>query len=141
MNVQLLEKEAQDCESLAGMKVLLAESDESSRRSDKEMLTEAGLMVDTVENGYLVVDAVLEKRVDYYDFILMDPHMPVMNGYEAVRVLKQLFPKAELPIIAFSEHASDRDAGKSVAAGMSAHMAKPMDMGKLAETVMNLKCK
>lgn len=68
---------------------------------------------------------------DYYDFILMDIQMPVMDGYEATRAIKELYPDAKLPIIALSANAFEEDRKKSADAGMNGHIAKPIDIREL----------
>lgn len=118
----------------------LAYTMENERRLEQiRGLAEAGLIVESTENGKLAVDEVTEKGTDYYDFVLMDIQMPVMNGYEATAEIRKLPGGNILPIIALSANAFTEDVEKSLAAGMDAHVAKPIDIGKLLSTMQALK--
>lgn len=96
-----------------------------------ETLEEVGLIADTAEDGEFAVKAVAEKGTDYYDFILMDIQMPLMNGYEATVSIRSMYPDADLPIIALSANAFEEDKMKSFESGMNAHIAKPIDIKEL----------
>ena len=65
----------------------------------------------------------------------MDIQMPVMNGYEATKVIRELFPDTHVPIVALSANAFEEDRIKSIEAGMDAHVAKPIDVNKLKDTL------
>ena len=97
------------------------------------MLEEAGFAVDTAENGKLAVDKVRESAPGYYDLVLMDIQMPVMNGYEATRAIRALpdAEKAALPIVAITANAFDEDRQNAAKAGMNGHLSKPFDMQQL----------
>ena len=124
--------------SFENKKVLLVEDNEMNREIGIEILEEAGIIVDTAEDGELAVRAVEEKGTDYYDFILMDIQMPVMDGYEATRAIRTLPDGDKLTIIALSANAFEEDIKKSLEIGMNAHVAKPVDVNILFETMKNL---
>ena len=77
-----------------------------------------------------------EADADYYDMILMDIQMPNMNGYDATRKIRELGgEKAEIPIVAMTANAFEADRKNAYAAGMNGHIAKPIEVSKLAETL------
>ena len=121
--------------SFNGQKVLLVEDNELNREIATEILTEAGLVVEIAQDGAIAVKKVSKKGVRYYDFILMDIQMPVMNGYEATAKIRQLPDGNEIPIIALSANAFKEDIERSLAAGMNAHAVKPIDIKVLFETI------
>ena len=87
------------------------------------------MVADTAENGKIAVEMLKEKGPSYYDAILMDIQMPVMNGYESterIRALDGAYYKS-LPIIAMSANAYDEDVKDCLEAGMNAHIAKPFN--------------
>ena len=109
-----------------------------NREIATEILEDAGLIVDTAEDGAIAVGTVSEKGAGYYDFILMDIQMPVMNGYEATAKIRELPGGSEVPIIALSANAFKEDVDRSLAAGMNAHAVKPIDAKTLFETIQRL---
>lgn len=119
-------------------KVLLVEDNEMNREIGTEILEEAGLIVDTAEDGEFAVKAVTEKGVLYYDFILMDIQMPVMDGYEATKAIRELPDGDKVTIIALSANAFEEDVKKSLECGMNGHSAKPIDVKVLFEIMKNL---
>ena len=121
--------------SFNGQKVLLVEDNELNREIATEILTEAGLVVEIAQDGAIAVKKVSKKGVGYYDFILMDIQMPVMNGYEATAKIRQLPDGNKIPIIALSANAFKEDIERSLAAGMNAHAVKPIDIKVLFETI------
>ena len=122
----------------AGKKTLLVEDNEMNREIATELLEEVGLTVDTAENGELAVKAVREKGTDYYDFVLMDIQMPVMDGYEATKAIRALPDGDQVTVIALSANAFEEDVQKSLSMGMNAHVAKPIDVDVLFETMKGL---
>ena len=118
-------------EKYTGKRVLLVEDNEMNREIAGEILTEAGLLVEEAEDGELAVDAVVEKGIEYYDFILMDIQMPVMNGYEATKAIRALQDGGRIPIIALSANAFEEDKKASLNAGMNDHVAKPINAKEL----------
>lgn len=124
--------------SFNGQKALLVEDNEMNREIATEILEEAGLVIDTAEDGAIAVKKVMEKGTSYYDFILMDIQMPIMNGYEATAEIKKLPGADKIPIIALSANAFKEDTDRSLTAGMNAHVAKPINMNILFETIQRL---
>jgi CheY-like chemotaxis protein len=84
------------------------------------------------------VTKVRDHAPDYYDCILMDVQMPVMDGYEANRAIRKTYPHARIPIIALSANAFEEDRQKSLAAGMDEHLAKPFVVAKVLSTMCSL---
>ena len=109
-----------------------------NREIATEILEEANLVIDTAEDGAIAVRKVIEKGTSYYDFILMDIQMPVMNGYEATTEIRKMPGGSDIPIIALSANAFKEDIDRSVAAGMNAHAVKPIDVKALFETIKRL---
>ena len=124
--------------SFDGQKVLLVEDNEMNREIATEILEEVGLVIETAEDGAIAVRKVMEKGTSYYDFILMDIQMPVMNGYEATAKIRELPGGSEIPIIALSANAFKEDVDRSLAVGMNAHAVKPIDVRSLFETIQRL---
>ena len=126
--------------SFAGKRLLLVEDNEMNREIALDILDEAGFVVDTAEDGDIAVEMVRRaaNRRDsfFYDAILMDIQMPTMNGYEATKAIRELPPlDHHTPIIAVSANAFEEDRQKSLAAGMDDHIAKPIDVKQLKETL------
>ncbi len=124
--------------SFDNKKVLLVEDNEMNREIATEILEEVGLLVETAEDGEFAVKAVAEKGADYFDFVLMDIQMPVMDGYTATNEIRKLPNGDKLIIIAVSANAFEEDVQKSLTAGMNAHVAKPIDVNRLLETMQGL---
>ena len=103
----------------------------------KMILTQAGFTVETAENGQVGLDMVKASPDGYYDAILMDIQMPVMDGYTAARRIRALENKshANIPILAMTANAFKEDEEKAKEAGMQAHIAKPVDVKKLPATL------
>ena len=130
----LLEKQEEVPEwtlaDFSGKRILLVEDNELNREIAQVILEEAGFLVDTAPDGTDAV-AIMEKAEEnYYDAILMDVQMPVMDGYEATRTIRRLHRKdvQNLPIIAMTANALEEDKEAALKNGMNAHIAKPLDM-------------
>ncbi|MGN0701944.1 MAG: hybrid sensor histidine kinase/response regulator [Lentihominibacter sp.] len=121
---------------LTGRRALVVEDIFLNREIICDMLEDLGIGTDCAENGKAAIDILLEKGIDSFDFILMDIQMPVMDGYEAVREIKRLFPDSPVPVIALSANAFEEDKQKSKAAGMAAHIAKPIDFRELKNSLI-----
>ena len=120
-----------------GKKVLLVEDIEVNREIAKAILTEVGLDVDEACDGTDAVEMVKNAPTDYYDIILMDVQMPTMNGYDATRNIRAL-PRKDaqtVPIVAMTANAFDEDKANAIKCGMNDHLAKPLDIPKLIETL------
>ena len=120
---------------LNGKKALLVEDNELNREIAQEILCDEGITVETAENGQKAVNMVRERGEAYYDFILMDIQMPVMDGYEATRTIRRLMPELKTPIIALSANAFAEDKRKSLEAGMDDHVAKPINVKALVSAL------
>lgn len=123
--------------SLAGLKVLLAEDNDLNAEIAKELLVDAGLEVDWAENGERACELFEEADPGYYDVVLMDIQMPIMNGYEAAQTIRSLKrdDAATVPIIAMSANAFMEDVEESLRCGMNAHLSKPIDMTQVLATI------
>lgn len=121
-------------QALAGKEVLLVEDNELNMEIAQIVLAKAGIVVDTAENGKEAVAKASAKR---YDVILMDIQMPVMNGYEATRAIRQLENKelAQVPIIAMTANAFQEDKEKALNEGMDGHVAKPLNVKVVMQTM------
>lgn len=116
--------------------MLLVEDNELNREIAVEILGDEGFTVETAEDGEIAVQKVQNNEKGYYDFTLMDIQMPVTDGYEATKNIRAMNGKGEdVPIIALSANAFDSDKEKSVKAGMNAHIAKPINIKELFETI------
>lgn len=115
-----------------GLRVLLAEDNALNREIAVALLSKQGVTVETAENGQLCVEKFSAAPHGHYDAVLMDVRMPVMNGYEATKAIRALArADAALPIIAMTADAFAEDVERCLAAGMNAHLSKPMDIHKL----------
>ena len=115
-----------------GLHILLAEDNELNWEIAYEILTDAGFEVDWAENGQICVDKFKQSEEGYYDAVLMDIRMPIMNGYEAAKALRALERQdANLPIIAMTADAFSEDIQQCLECGMNEHVAKPIDIQKL----------
>ncbi len=115
---------------LPACSVLVVEDGEENRELITLVLEQAGVEIDTAENGKIGVDKVSESN---YDIILLDMQMPVMDGYEAARRMREL--GVEVPIIALTAHAMKGDEEKCRAAGCSGFLTKPINIDKLIATL------
>ncbi len=133
---ELAVKETENAVAFEGKCVLLVEDNELNREIAVEILEDEGFKVESAEDGEIAVQKVGNNEKGYYDFILMDIQMPVMDGYEATKNIRAMNGKGEdIPIIALSANAFDSDKEKSVKAGMNAHIAKPINIKELFETI------
>ena len=125
---------------LRGKRVLLVEDNELNREIAMDILEEeAGLTVESAEDGTVAVDLMKKMGPDYVDFILMDIQMPYMNGYDATRAIRAMYPDRHIPIIALSANAFAEDKQKSMEAGMDDHIEKPINVEHLL-AAMNRVC-
>ena len=118
---------------LKGKRLLLAEDNELNREIVVELLTMSGVTVECAVDGQEALNAFLNSEPGHFDAILMDVQMPVMNGYEATRRIRtsQRPDGAAIPIIATTANAFSDDISAALAAGMNAHVSKPIDIGQL----------
>ncbi len=127
--------------NIADMHVLLVEDNEINCEIVEFMLKEAGAEVVTANDGQAAVDTFAASEPGTFDCILMDLMMPVMSGYEATRVIRALkrADAASVPIIALSANTFEEDIALAKDAGMNEHLAKPVDMRNLFETMSRLR--
>lgn len=130
----LVEKEAAETSwalsDFSGKRVLLVEDIELNREVAEVILSEAGFEVESAPDGTDAVEMVRRSEENYYDVVLMDVQMPIMNGYEATRAIRNLPRKdvKDLPIIAMTANALEEDREAAIKNGMNAHIAKPLDI-------------
>lgn len=120
-----------------GKRVLLAEDNETNREIETYILAQIGFEVETAEDGKQAVDMIKKSKTGYYDVIVMDIMMPVMDGYEAARAIRGLSNQklAEIPIVALTSKTSDKDIDDAKEAGMNGHIAKPIDVLKMTKVL------
>ena len=120
-----------------GKKLLLAEDNELNREIATELLKGMGFVIDVAVDGVEAVEKMRTAAPGQYDLILMDIQMPHMDGYEATRQIRKLPNEAaaNIPIIAMTANAFEEDRQNAFAAGMNGHIAKPIEVSKLAETL------
>ena len=130
----LIEKENESASwteaDFSGKRILLVEDNELNREIAEAILTETGFEVESAPDGTDAVDMVRQAQEHYYDAVLMDVQMPVMDGYEATRTIRAL-PRQDvktLPIIAMTANAMEEDKENALKNGMNAHVAKPIDI-------------
>ena len=129
--------EAEEEGSLQGLNFLAAEDNEINAEILSEILASEGASCEILENGRLVLERFMESEKGEFDAILMDVQMPVMNGYEATRAIRQL-PREDadtIPIIAMTANAFVEDEKEALKAGMNVHLAKPIDVGMLKKVI------
>lgn len=126
-----------DEKSLCGVKILLTEDNDLNAEIATELLQEEGCTVDRAKDGVECVDMLEKAANGTYRLILMDIQMPVMNGYDAAKKIRQMDDpqKADIPIIAMTANAFSEDRQAALDAGMNDHVAKPINMSILVPTI------
>ena len=122
-----------------GKRLLLVEDVEMNREIAEVILTEAGFVVESAPDGTDAVSMVDKSQEYYYDAILMDIQMPIMDGYEATRTIRNMSRKdvKTMPILAMTANALEEDKEAAIKHGMDAHIAKPIDTEVLIEVLKN----
>ena len=112
-------------------------SDIDNREIADEIMKNNGFETELASDGSIAVEMVRNSAEGYYDLILMDIRMPVMDGYEAARTIRELPRKdaTEIPIIAMTANAFEEDKKRALENGMNAHIAKPLDISVLLSTL------
>ena len=121
----------------AGKRLLLAEDNELNREIACMLLSKYGFVIDTAENGQEAVDLVAASAPGYYDLVLMDIQMPVMDGHEATRKIRSLEDKelAKVPVVAMTANAFDEDRKAAKECGMNGFISKPINMQELVQAL------
>ena len=125
---------------LTGKRILVAEDIAINTEIIIQLLQMEGMEAECAEDGQVTVEMFEKSSLNYYDAILMDVRMPVMNGLDAsvrIRNLKRADAK-KIPIIAMTANAFDEDVQRSLQAGMNAHLTKPIEIERLYETLGEL---
>lgn len=122
-----------DPDEFKGKRVLLVDDVELNREIAVAILEEAGLEVETAENGKEAVDFIRKMKPGYVDLVLMDIMMPIMDGYQAAREIRKMDDPAysQIPIIAMTANAFEEDRQAALDAGMNDHLAKPFQIEQL----------
>ena len=123
-----------DISVLAGKRILVAEDNEINQLVITEMLRSLGIQAVVVENGLLAVEAVTEHQ---FDLVLMDCQMPVLDGYEATRRIRQYANLQQLPIIALTADVTQESKDKATSAGLNAHLTKPISFEQLTACLLD----
>ena len=123
-----------------GKKLLLVDDIEVNREIAKMLLESEGFIVDTASDGSEAVEKVANANPGDYDCVLMDIQMPIMNGYDAAKKIRQLENSklANVPIIAMTANAFSEDVKAALDAGMNGHIAKPIDVANMMQTLAKI---
>ena len=121
---------AEPATDFTGRHILLAEDNDLNWEIARELLSSLGMELERAENGKICLDQFSRSEVGFYDAILMDVRMPVMNGYEATRAIRSLGREdaRTIPILAMTADAFAEDVKNCLECGMNAHLAKPVDI-------------
>ena len=136
------ETEAQRDANFEGKRLLLVDDVDVNREIAVMLLEMHGFIVEQAANGQEAIDKVTSAQAHYYDAILMDVQMPVMDGYTATRAIRTLADaaKSSVPIIAMTANAFEEDKRNALDAGMNAHIAKPIDENNLVNVLEKILC-
>ena len=121
-------------------RILLAEDNELNQEIATAILEEAGFSTEVAGNGQIAVDMLRRSQPGYYRLVLMDIQMPVMDGYGAARAIRALEDQklADIPILAMTANAFEEDRREALKNGMNAHIAKPIDIDILLQTLNDI---
>ncbi len=131
---------AEDEISFEGMRALLVEDNMINMGIAQMLLEQAGFLIETAENGKIALDMAAAAEPGYYDVILMDIQMPVMDGYMATKAIRSLPDRrlAGVPIIAMTANAFQEDIRKAGEVGMNGHIAKPLNIPSMRATLQHV---
>lgn len=133
------DKKEKDKETIKRHKgrILLAEDVELNQEIATAILGDAGFQTEVAENGKIAVEMLEKSRPGYYQLVLMDVQMPIMNGYEAAKKIRKLGNRrlSSIPIIAMTANAFEEDKQEALKCGMNGHIAKPIDIENLFSTL------
>ena len=129
-------------QTLSGCRILLAEDNDLNAEISIELLTREGLLVERANDGVACLEMLQKAPEDYYDLILMDIQMPIMDGYKATRAIRRFSDKkkAGIPIVAMTANAFTEDKERALESGMNDHVAKPIDMKVLMSVLEEQIC-
>ncbi len=118
-------------------RILIVDDNEINLEIENEVLKQAEFLVETATDGSIAVEKVKQSKPGYYDLILMDIQMPVMDGYDATRVIREIENPAlaGIPIIAVSANTFEEDRRMAIESGMNAHLGKPLEPPKLYKMI------
>ncbi len=124
------------------IRILLADDNALNLELETELLNDAGFLTETAADGSIAFEKVKNSPPGYYDLILMDIQMPVMDGYRATNAIRELEDPtlANIPIVALSANAFDEDRKKSMESGMNAHLSKPVNIPQLLDLIEYIVC-
>lgn len=127
-----------DC--FRGKRVLIVEDNELNREITSELLKDEGFLIEEATNGVEAIDKVIHSKSGYFDLILMDIQMPVMDGYKATREIRRMKESAlaGIPIVAMTANTFEEDKKKCFAAGMNGHIEKPINRQIIRSTLANV---
>ncbi len=130
-------KDNKEDEKIYNEHILLVEDNELNQEIAMAILEDEGFTIDVADNGQIAVEMVANSKPGYYQLILMDVQMPVMNGYEATKAIRKLENKklSSIPIIAMTANAFEEDKQEALKCGMNGHIAKPIDVKNLFDTL------
>ena len=126
--------------SVEGKRALLVEDNMINMEIAQMLLEQSGFLIETAENGKIALEMTAASEPGYYDVILMDIQMPVMDGYTAAQAIRGLSDPglAGIPIIAMTANAFQEDIKKAEEAGMNGHIAKPLDIPSMKATLQQV---
>ena len=118
-------------------RILLAEDNELNQEIAVAILEDAGFSIDVADNGQIAGDMLKKSEPGHYLLVLMDVQMPVMNGYEATKIIREFEDErlAAIPILAMTANAFEEDKQEAAKCGMNGHIAKPIDIKNLLNTL------
>jgi len=126
--------QVEDLQDFSNAKILIVEDNEINQRMITTVLNRAGILTDIASNGEEAINMIIEKGPDYYDLVLMDINMPIMDGFTATKKIRELEGTEDLPIVSLTALVLEHEIEKMKDAGMDAFLPKPINLGKLYHT-------
>jgi CheY-like chemotaxis protein len=133
-------KQEEMAELFKNKRILLVEDNDLNREIARMILTNEGFMIEEATDGHKAVEKVREATPGYYDLVLMDIQMPIMDGYEATKEIRRLSNRllANVPIVAMTANAFEEEKRQALSVGMNGHISKPIDVVVLFETIQQI---